>query len=173
MNRDKFRKMLQEREDLRRPADSDSREHILVIDDDKGVRDALEQELGKHYRVTLANSAAHGIFAMTTRPSVVVLDIKMGEHDGFYAFREIRKIDGAVPIIFHSAYHDVKDPYEIMNDYKPFGFITKGSSLAVLRKQIELAVDYYRKHVVQRAELDSKLQKMSAEVDRLRALLKK
>ena len=102
-----------------------------------------------------------------------VLDIKMRGEDGFYAFREIRKIDPLVPILFHSAYQDVKNAYEIMNVYKPFAYLTKGGDLGALHRQLELAVDYHRKHVATKTELNDKLKKMSEEVERLRALMKK
>lgn len=149
------------------------RPRVLVVDDDRSIREALRFELEPRYEVDLVNSAAEGIAAVAAHPMVVLLDIKMKGEDGFYAYREIRKVDQGVPIIFHSAYQDVKDPYEIMNQYKPFAYLTKGGDLRELHRQIELAIEHYRKHVLMKADLNDKLKKMSEEVDRLRAMMKK
>ncbi len=29
-------------------------------------------------------------------------------------------------MIFHSAYQDIKNPFEVINDYQPFGYVMKG-----------------------------------------------
>jgi DNA-binding NtrC family response regulator len=170
MDRHDFKEILKQRGASKGGA---NKPRVLVVDDDKGVREALRFELETRYEVDLVSSAAEGIAAVAARPMVVLLDIKMKGEDGFHAYREIRKIDQVVPIIFHSAYQDVKDPYEIMNQYKPFAYLTKGGDLRELHRQIEMAVEHYRKHVLMKAELNDKLKKMSEEVDRLRAMMKK
>jgi len=152
-------------------APTGQRERVLVIDDDPSIRDSLALELRRTYEVTLAESASQGIAAVSSRPAVILLDIKMRGEDGFFAYREIRKIDAVVPIIFHSAYQDLKDPYQVLNEYRPFGYITKGSDLAQLYRQLDQAIEYYHRHVTQKIELSDKLKKMSGEVDRLRALV--
>jgi hypothetical protein len=30
-----------------------------------------------------------------------------------------------MPIIFYSAYHDAKDPYQLVNEYRPYAYMTK------------------------------------------------
>jgi CheY-like chemotaxis protein len=171
MDRSGFNEILRRRGGT--PKDASGRPRVLVIDDDRGIREALRVELGTLYDVSLADSAIQGIAALDTKPAVILLDIKMRGEDGFYAFREIRKIDALVPIIFHSAYQDVKNPYEIMNVYKPFAYLTKGGDLRALHRQLELAIDYHQKHIATKTELSDKLKKMSEEVERLRALMKK
>ncbi|MBK6606535.1 MAG: response regulator, partial [Leptospiraceae bacterium] len=54
-----------------------------------------------------------------------ILDIKMEGKNGFETFNEIKKKKFYIPIIFYSAYQDFKDPYEIINDYRPFGYVVK------------------------------------------------
>jgi DNA-binding NtrC family response regulator len=171
MDRRDFKEMLRQRGGT--PGKADNRPRVLVVDDDRGIREALRFELEPRYEVDLTSSAAEGIAAVAAHPMVILLDIKMKGEDGFHAYREIRKVDAAVPIIFHSAYQDVKDPYEIMNQYKPFAYLTKGGDLRELHRQIELAIDYYRRHVLVKAELNDKLKKMSEEVERLRSMMKK
>ncbi len=171
MDRHDFKEILRQRG--ADPRGGAGRPRVLVVDDDRGIREALKFELGTSYEVDLTSSAAEGIAAIASHPMVILLDIKMKGEDGFYAYREIRKVDQGVPIIFHSAYQDVKDPYEIMNQYKPFAYLTKGGDLRELHRQIELAIEYYRKHVLLKADLNDKLKKMSEEVERLRAMMKK
>ncbi len=171
MDRRNFNDILRQRGGTTK--DTSAHPRILVIDDDRGIREALRLELGTRYEITLADSAHQGIMALDCKPSAIILDIKMRGEDGFYAFREIRKLDPLVPILFHSAYQDVKNAYEIMNVYKPFAYLTKGGDLGALHRQLELAVDYHRKHIATKTELNDKLKKMSEEVERLRALMKK
>jgi len=43
-------------------------------------------------------------------------------------------------VIFYSAYQDSKDPYRIINDFRPFAYITKGESIQKLVEAVDLAV---------------------------------
>jgi DNA-binding NtrC family response regulator len=56
----------------------------------------------------------------------------MPTHDGFWVAQQLRGRQQDVAIIFHSAYQDVKDPYEVINEFRPFGYVVKGESLAAL-----------------------------------------
>ena len=69
---------------------------------------------------------------MTEETSVVILDIKMPDRDGFWTYKEIRKRDPDMPIIFNSAFQDLEDPFVIINEYRPFGYMTKSGDLAEL-----------------------------------------
>jgi DNA-binding NarL/FixJ family response regulator len=56
---------------------------------------------------------------------------------------EIKKKKFYIPIIFYSAYQDFKDPYEIINDYRPFGYVVKDGEIKKLLDMLESAVSYY------------------------------
>lgn len=113
---------------------------ILVIDDDPDIRETLGVLLDSRYQVTLAASAEEGVAAMREDTCAVVLDIKMGGKDGFWACDEIRKKVPDVPVIFFSAYQDAKDPYRIINEHRPFAYISKDGSSKKLLDTIDMAV---------------------------------
>jgi signal transduction histidine kinase len=116
---------------------------VLVIDDDENIRETLQLALRDLFDVITCENGDEGIKALTPSVVAVILDIKMRGKDGFETYREIkRKRD--IPIIFHSAYQDVRDPYEVMNVFRPFGYVFKGSDLGQLTNTIRSAVEYSR-----------------------------
>jgi DNA-binding NtrC family response regulator len=118
------------------PASSSSPGHpIVLVDDDQTIRDALGMLLGRDYQLTTCASAIEGVAAVNDDVCAVILDVKMAGNDGFWACREIRKKIPDVPIIFFSAYQNLKDPYAIINDHRPFGYVQKGGDI---RKLVEL-----------------------------------
>ena len=120
------------------------RPNILVIDDDESMRETLKLALKGLFDVITCASGDEGIKALTTDVSAVILDIKMNGKDGFETYGEIRKKDFHIPIIFHSAYQDVRDPYEILNDFRPFGYVFKGGEVGQLTNTLRNAVDFSR-----------------------------
>jgi excisionase family DNA binding protein len=82
------------------------REHVvMVIDDEALVRDTLGDFLADEgYRVLLASNGAHALKLLTTaaiKPSVILLDLKMPDVDG-WQFRELQLRDTgmkAIPVI--------------------------------------------------------------------------
>lgn len=138
---------------------------VLIIDDDEDLGAALRLTLGRLYRVVLCNNAVAGIEAVGEDTSAVILDIKMSGMDGFACYSKIREKDPDVPIIFHSAYQDLRDPYRIINEYRPFGYLTKGTELSVLLKTVAEAVaqrERSSRHRTLQRELASVKAKMEA-----------
>lgn len=131
---------------------------ILIIDDDINVLDALTITLGKKYKLILCRSADEGIKLSEENIFTVILDIKLEGKNGFETFIEIKKKKPYVPIILHSAYQDLKDPFEIMNDYQPFGYIIKDGDNNKLLHTIESAFNYYCK-ILENKTLLEKLEK--------------
>ncbi|WP_437314946.1 response regulator [Sorangium sp. So ce385] len=122
-----------------------ARPKVLVVDDDPTIRKSLRGVLDAWYDVTVCASAKEGRDAVEDDTCAVVLDVKMGKHDGFWACDEIRRKHPDVPVIFYSAYQDAKDPYDIINHHRPFGYITKSGDIACLLGAIRTAVDFYGK----------------------------
>ncbi|MBP9163149.1 MAG: ATP-binding protein [Leptospiraceae bacterium] len=116
---------------------------ILIVDDDANVREALKITLGKKYDLILCANGNEAIEKVNLPFFAVILDIKMEGKNGFETFIEIKKKKLYLPIIFHSAYQDLKDPYEIINDYRPFGYVVKEGESKKLLDTIESAVDYF------------------------------
>lgn len=88
----------------------DSREKILVVDDEISIRRILETRLSMSgYDVV---TAGDGITALSTfrkeSPDLVVLDVMMPKLDGYGVCQELRQ-DSDVPIIILTALGDVSD----------------------------------------------------------------
>lgn len=122
---------------------ADDKPLVMVVDDDLDVRTALQATFKRQYRVVLAADGLQAVRTMSSDVAVVVLDIKMSRYDGFWTFRTIRGRYPYVPIIFYSAYQDLKDPYVVMNDYRPFAYVAKGASVDKLLDQVASAVTYW------------------------------
>lgn len=116
---------------------------ILVVDDDPSIRDALKIILDSKYKILFCSSGNEAITKIHLSIFAVVLDIKMEGKNGFETFIEIKKKKIYLPIIFHSAYQDLKNPYEIMNDYRPFGYVIKEGESKKLLDTIDSAVNFY------------------------------
>lgn len=131
-------------EDLEPGATSQPRAAIVVVDDDESVRQALNDILGERFTVTPCASAEEGVAAVNDETCAVVLDVKMPIHDGFWACDQIRKKAPNLPVIFYSAYQDLKDPFAIINEHRPFGYLTKDGNLKQLLSMLEAAVRLYQ-----------------------------
>lgn len=116
---------------------------ILVVDDDPAIRTSLSVMLAGRYEVLLANSAMDGIRALRDDICAVVLDVKMKGENGFWACDRMRERYPLLPIIFYSAFQDVKDPYKIINEHRPFAYLTKGGDPKDLLDALDLAVRLY------------------------------
>jgi DNA-binding NtrC family response regulator len=138
---------------------------IMVVDDDRSVIESLERLLSMQYRVLTCSSAVQSLAVLSEEVSAVVLDVKMRDHDGFWASDQIRKKNAHVPIIFYSAYQDLKKPLDIINQYQPFGYVAKGKDPKLLLATLEKAIGYYK--------VISENKKTVEELKRLRAQLQK
>ena len=89
---------------------SDSRPHLLIVDDERSIREPLSAYLTKEgYRVTQAADADAARTALTAYGiDLVVLDIMMPGEDGFSLCRHIRAT-GELPVILLTARTDDTD----------------------------------------------------------------
>jgi len=84
--------------------------HILVIDDDKAMRDACFQILSRQgYRVELAAGAKQGL-SLLERLSfdTILLDLVMPDMDGLEALKKIRALDPDVEVIIITGYGTIQ-----------------------------------------------------------------
>lgn len=116
---------------------------VLVVDDDAGIRSSLSVLLGDKYDVLLAASAADALRMLHDDVCAVVLDVKMKGQDGFWACDRIREKYPHLPVIFYSAFQDAKDPFRIINEHRPFAYLTKGGDPKELVSALEVAVRLY------------------------------
>ncbi len=136
---------------------------ILVIDDDKLVRDSLSSVLGHQFRTITCSSGHEGIKTITNEVDAVILDLQMDGKDGFEWFEELKKRFHQIPVIYYSAYRDVKSSCEIINKYQPFGYIYKDGGLGELISIVDSAVEHH-KQVLRNQTLLTELQKVNASI---------
>ncbi|WP_235734487.1 response regulator transcription factor [Nocardioides alcanivorans] len=85
--------------------------HVLVVDDDKAVRESLRRSLEFNgFKVSLANDGAEALAGIATvRPDVVVMDVMMPRLDGIETTRALRTAGNDVPILVLTARDAVGD----------------------------------------------------------------
>ena len=101
---------------------------VLVVDDDRAVRDSLRRALRLHgFEVSLAADGMEAIrTATTTPPDVLVLDVMMPGVDGLGVVRRLRQDHADLPILLLTARDGVADRVDGLrtgaDDYlvKPF-----------------------------------------------------
>ncbi len=106
----------------------DSKPRVLVVDDDRAVRDSLRRSLEFNgYEVVLAADGAEALVMVGTQhPDVVVIDVMMPRLDGIETTRALRASGNDVPVLVLTARDAVGDRVEGLDagadDYltKPF-----------------------------------------------------
>ena len=101
---------------------------VLVVDDDRSLRDALRRALSlAGYEVDLAEGGQHGLTQVATgSPDAVVLDVGMPDLDGLEVCRRLRGSGNRVPVLMLTARDAIEDRIDGLDagadDYllKPF-----------------------------------------------------
>lgn len=99
-----------ENEELQETAEGETRQKILVADDEASIRRILETRLKMvGYDVVVAEDGEEAVEVFNkTNPDLVVLDVMMPKMDGYGVTREIRRTSD-VPIIILTALGDVSE----------------------------------------------------------------
>ena len=84
---------------------------ILVVDDERAVREALERALRlEGYEVETAADGQQALLSLAARSvDAIVLDILMPVMDGIETCRALRRIGNRTPVLMLTARHDVDD----------------------------------------------------------------
>lgn len=147
------------------PAQRPAQPEVLVIDDDDGIRVALKLYFSDLYDLTLCSSGEEGTEKLRPEAHAVILDIKMKGKDGFATFCDLRQRSPNVPIIFYSAYQSLKDPMEILNEFRPFGYVFKDANPRALADTVASAVAHY-KQIMHNKKLVAELQELNTSLER-------
>jgi two-component system copper resistance phosphate regulon response regulator CusR len=110
--------------------DENGKLHVLVAEDDRGLRESLVRVLRfEGYEVQAVGDGAKALEAVSERvPDAVVLDVMMPVVDGLTACRLLREHHRLLPILMLTARHEVADRVAGLDagadDYlvKPFAF---------------------------------------------------
>ena len=87
---------------------------VLVVDDEKGIRDALKQLLefeGLEVQTSASGGEALQVYPEML-PHLVFLDVKMQDMDGLTTLKRLRAIDGAAQVVMISGHATVQTAVE-------------------------------------------------------------
>ena len=105
---------------------TDSKETVMIIDDNIEVITALSSVLKDHYTLIPCLSFEEANERLTSKTKVVLLDIKMSGKDGIEVFRLLKETNRDLRIIFHSAYPGSEEKAIKAESLEHDGFLTKG-----------------------------------------------
>jgi two-component system, OmpR family, response regulator MprA len=128
---------------------STTRPRVLVVDDDRAVRESLRRSLEFNgYAVSLASDGAEALAGIGSQaPDVVVMDLMMPRLDGLETTRALRAAGNDVPILVLTARDAVGDRVEGLDagadDYltKPFALQELLARLRALLRRVVLPDD--------------------------------
>jgi len=123
---------------------------ILVIDDDKSIRESLELYLAEEgYEVRTASTGTEGLNRFVRDlPDVVILDIRLPDIDGFTVLEDLREEDEKVKVIMITAHHDMETTINAM----------KGGAFDYIHKPINVdELDIAIKKALGSVELEKKI----------------
>ena len=123
---------------------ADTRQRVLVVDDDKAVRESLRRSLEYNgYDVVLASDGAEALASIgTARPDVVVMDVMMPRLGGLETTRALRAAGHDLPVLVLTARDAVGDRVEGLaagaDDYltKPFALAELLARLRALLRRV-------------------------------------
>lgn len=95
---------------------------ILIVDDDKNIRNILEIALEEEWTVVAASSGEEALeLAVTEQPQLILLDRMMPGMDGLSTLKELRsrEMTKSMPVIFLTARVQTQD----LEDYSGEGVL--------------------------------------------------
>lgn len=133
---------------------------ILIADDEKNMIWAMKKALkNEGYRIITAADGVEAVeMARQEEPDLILLDLKMPKKDGMEALKEIKSLNGKVPVIMITAHGTMESAIEAMKlgalDYisKPFDLeelkvvIEKALNVGNMQEQIEFLTEELNKN---------------------------
>ncbi len=121
-----------------------ARQHVLVVEDDRAVRESLRRSLEFNgYQVSTASDGAEALAGISgINPDAVVMDVMMPRLDGLETTKALRKVGNKVPILVLTARDAVGDRVEGLDagadDYltKPFALEELLARLRALLRRV-------------------------------------
>ncbi len=112
--------------------------HILLVDDDDGLREALHEQLAMHeeFQISVESTAAKGIHAARNeRVDLLIMDVGLPDMDGREAVKVLRKSGFKAPIIMLTG-HDTDSDTILGLEAGANDYVTKPFRFAVLLARI-------------------------------------
>jgi len=130
-------------------------EHILVVDDDRTIRETVAEHLAKRgYDTWQAEDGATALeLARKHAYGLVLLDIRLPDIDGLEVLRQLRELDDSLLVVVMTAYPEVRTAVTALKA-GAYDYLNKPFDLDDLRELVKRAFE---------------TQRLRTEVERLRA----
>src|SRR5207302_3058716 len=150
----------------RRESHDMAQRDILIVDDDRQVREVLHQIfIAAGYNCLLANDGREGVEVFKTgRPPLIVTDLKMPGMSGIELLQSVRRIDGDVAVIVLTGAADVKTAIDSLK-LGAYDFIMKPVNVDELLIAAERAVER-RQLLIERREYQELLERRVVDATR-------
>ncbi|MGC5324234.1 sigma-54-dependent transcriptional regulator [Brevibacillus sp. SYSU BS000544] len=133
-------------------------QHLLVIDDEPAICQSLEFALEEKYHVhTFREPSAALMLLQKIEVALVLLDLKIGAHDGTVVLQEIKRLSPGTVVIMMTAYGSISSSVEAMR-HGAFTYMTKPLLMDELEVQLQKAEELYY--------LQSRVKWLSEELDK-------
>jgi DNA-binding NtrC family response regulator len=115
---------------------------ILIVEDEKIVREGLARALSRSYKTFQAANGKEAIEIIKTNGDikVIVSDLKMPEVDGFEMLEKINTENKKVDVIFVTAFFSIESAVNAMKK-GAFDYMTKPVDLKKLETTIQHAIE--------------------------------
>ncbi|HEX2230195.1 MAG TPA: sigma-54 dependent transcriptional regulator [Candidatus Binatia bacterium] len=131
---------------------------LLVVDDEAGVRQALQLVFNKTFRVVEATSAADAVQKATEeRPDVALLDIVMPGTDGLEILKQIKALQSDCQVIMLTALNTARAAFTARGT-GAYDYVTKPFDVEELRLKVE--------HAMEKVEQAREIERLKEEVGR-------
>ncbi|MEA4891885.1 MAG: sigma-54 dependent transcriptional regulator [Peptococcaceae bacterium] len=115
--------------------------HILILDDEKNICVSLAYALEDSYRVTWALEPGEGLELISAGGTdLVLLDLKLGRHDGLKVLKEIKARERKLPVIMMTGYGSIDSSVEAIKA-GAFHYVSKPVVLEELKNLIIKALN--------------------------------
>jgi two-component system, NtrC family, response regulator AtoC len=131
---------------------------LMIVDDEAGVRQALQLVFNKNFRVIEATSAADAVQKTSDeRPDVALLDIVMPGTDGLEVLKQIKAVQPDCQVIMLTALNTARAAFAAKGT-GAFDYITKPFDVEELRMRVARAME--------KLELSREVERLKEEVGR-------
>jgi len=150
--------------------------HILVVDDEQGMRDSLSEWLREDgYAVTELDCGEKAVEAVAKAPyNLVLVDLKMPGIDGIETMRRIRALHEDLPVIIITAYATVDTAVQAMKE-GAFDYVVKPFNPEEISIMISKVIQHQKilqENILLRRELEKRwvFQDLVGKNDKMRAV---
>lgn len=141
-----------------RPCGVTARARVLVVDDERGVRESLRFLLSDEYDIFCAGSVADGLrICRAVAPEVILMDIRMPDRDGLDGVRSMLQADPTLSVAIITGYGSVEAAQQAMGG-GAMGFVRK----PIHADEVRLVVSAGAERCLRERERSRRLQQVDA-----------